>query len=152
MKKGLSKIAMALFAAGLAFNVSAADIKVAVASDATSLDPQEQLSGQTLEMSHLVFDPLMRYTQDLQFEPRLAEKYERIDDKTVRFRKFRRNFVDKIVKNAVPQLRTLPACHTSSDVFVADMNNFRFDTFFVENIHHFMQSNSSIAVRLRASV
>jgi peptide/nickel transport system substrate-binding protein len=35
MKKGLSKIAMALFAAGLAFNVSAADIKVAVASDAT---------------------------------------------------------------------------------------------------------------------
>ena len=45
MKKGLSKIAMALFAAGLAFNVSAADIKVAVASDATSLDPQEQLSG-----------------------------------------------------------------------------------------------------------
>lgn len=57
MKKGLSKIAMALFAAGLAFNVSAADIKVAVASDATSLDPQEQLSGQTLEMSHLVFDP-----------------------------------------------------------------------------------------------
>jgi hypothetical protein len=74
------------------------------------------------------------------------------DDKTVRFRKFRRNFVDKIVKNAVPQLRTLPACHTSSDVFVADMNNFRFDAFFVENIHHFMQSNGSIAVRLRAAV
>ena len=72
MKKGLSKIALALFAAGFAFNVSAVDIKVAVASDATSLDPQEQLSGQTLEMSHLVFDPLMRYTQDLQFEPRLA--------------------------------------------------------------------------------
>lgn len=85
MKNGLSKIALALLAAGLAFNVSAADIKVAVASDPTSLDPQEQLSGQTLEMSHLVFDPLIRYTQDLQFEPRLAEKYERIDDKTVRF-------------------------------------------------------------------
>lgn len=85
MKKGMSKVAMALLAAGLAFNVSAADIKVAVASDPTSLDPQEQLSGQTLEMSHLVFDPLMRWTQDLQFEPRLAEKYERIDDKTVRF-------------------------------------------------------------------
>ncbi len=27
----------------------------------------------------------MRYTQDSQFEPRLAERYERIDDKTVRF-------------------------------------------------------------------
>lgn len=85
MKKGLSKIALALVAAGFAFGVSAADIKVGVASDATSMDPQEQLSGQTLEMSHLVFDPLVRYTQDMQFEPRLAEKYERIDDKTIRF-------------------------------------------------------------------
>lgn len=85
MKKGLSKVALALLAAGLAFNVSAADIKVAVASDPTSLDPQEQLSGQTLEMSHLVFDPLIRYKQDLSFEPRLAEKYERVDDKTMRF-------------------------------------------------------------------
>ncbi|HAD42505.1 MAG TPA: nickel/dipeptide/oligopeptide ABC transporter substrate-binding protein, partial [Plesiomonas shigelloides] len=85
MKKGLSKIALALLAAGMAFNVAAADIKVAVASDPTSLDPQEQLSNQTLEMSHLVFDPLIRWNQELQFDPRLAEKYERIDDKTMRF-------------------------------------------------------------------
>lgn len=85
MKKGLSKIALALLAAGMAFNVAAADIKVAVASDPTSLDPQEQLSNQTLEMSHLVFDPLIRWNQQLQFDPRLAEKYERIDDKTMRF-------------------------------------------------------------------
>ncbi|MGL5948370.1 MAG: ABC transporter substrate-binding protein [Aeromonas sp.] len=85
MKKGLSKIALALMAAGMAFNVAAADLKVAVASDATSLDPQEVLSGQTLEMSHLAFDPLIRWTKDLQFEPRLAEKYTRIDDNTMRF-------------------------------------------------------------------
>ena len=84
MKKGLSKIAMALFAAGLAFNVSAADIKVAVASDATSLDPGAALRSDPGDVSPGV-RPLMRYTQDLQFEPRLAEKYERIDDKTVRF-------------------------------------------------------------------
>ncbi|MDA1379933.1 ABC transporter substrate-binding protein [Plesiomonas shigelloides subsp. oncorhynchi] len=84
-EKGLSKIALALLAAGMAFNVAAADIKVAVASDPTSLDPQEQLSNQTLEMSHLVFDPLIRWNQELQFDPRLAEKYERIDDKTMRF-------------------------------------------------------------------
>ena len=58
MKKGLSKIALALFAAGFAFNVSAVDIKVGVASDATSLDPQEQLSGQTLEMSRRSSSPV----------------------------------------------------------------------------------------------
>ena len=41
------QIAMALFAASFVQR-SAADIKVTVASDATSLDPQEQLPGQTL--------------------------------------------------------------------------------------------------------
>jgi len=36
-------------------------------------------------MSHMLFDPLIRFTQDLEFEPRLAEKWQRIDDKTFRF-------------------------------------------------------------------
>ena len=33
----------------------------------------------------MVFDPLVRYTQKLEFEARLAEKWERIDDETMRF-------------------------------------------------------------------
>ncbi|MCH9705452.1 MAG: hypothetical protein K0U15_04935 [Proteobacteria bacterium] len=41
--------------------------------DPVSLDPHEQLSGSTLQLPHMVFDPLVRWTQDLQFEPRLAE-------------------------------------------------------------------------------
>ncbi|MDA0150051.1 ABC transporter substrate-binding protein [Vibrio sp. LaRot3] len=60
-------------------------IKVAYDADPVSLDPHEQLSGGTLQMSHMVFDPLVRYTQSLDFESRLAESWERVDDTTFRF-------------------------------------------------------------------
>ncbi|WP_107851451.1 ABC transporter substrate-binding protein [Oceanimonas marisflavi] len=85
MKKGLNKIAAALVAAGVAFSVQAADITIAYDADPVSMDPHEQISGATLEMSHLVFDPLVRWTKDFKFEPRLAEKWERVDDTTMRF-------------------------------------------------------------------
>ncbi|MDP5292597.1 ABC transporter substrate-binding protein [Oceanimonas sp. CHS3-5] len=85
MKKGLNKIAAALVAAGFAMSVQAADITIAYDADPVSMDPHEQLSGATLEMSHLVFDPLVRWTKDFKFEPRLAEKWERVDDNTMRF-------------------------------------------------------------------
>ncbi|SEL16832.1 ABC transporter substrate-binding protein [Pacificibacter marinus] len=64
-----------------------ADISVKVAYDAdpVSLDPHEQLSGGTLQLSHMVFDPLVRWTPDFQFEPRLAESWEQIDPTTTRF-------------------------------------------------------------------
>ena len=54
-------------------------------SDPTSLDPHEQLSGATLQMSHLLFDPLIRFRQDLSIEPRLAKSFEKIDERTTRF-------------------------------------------------------------------
>ncbi|MBD1574666.1 ABC transporter substrate-binding protein [Vibrio sp. S17_S38] len=85
MKIMKTKLAIALMAAGLSFNALAADITVAYDADPVSLDPQEQLSGGTLQLSHMVFDPLVRYTQKFEFEPRLAEKWERIDDETMRF-------------------------------------------------------------------
>ena len=85
MKTMKSKLAVALMAAGLSFSAAAADITVAYDADPVSLDPHEQLSGGTLQMSHMVFDPLVRYTQKLDFEPRLAEKWERVDDTTFRF-------------------------------------------------------------------
>ncbi|BEI21722.1 ABC transporter substrate-binding protein [Vibrio fluvialis] len=85
MKTMKSKLVVALMAAGLSFAASAADITVAYDADPVSLDPHEQLSGGTLQLSHMVFDPLGRYTQDLDFEPRLAKSWERLDDKTVRF-------------------------------------------------------------------
>lgn len=85
MKKGLNKVTAALLAAGFAFSLQAADITIAYDSDPTSMDPHEQLSGQTLEMSHLLFDPLVRWTKEFDFEPRLAEKWERLDEETMRF-------------------------------------------------------------------
>jgi peptide/nickel transport system substrate-binding protein len=54
-------------------------------SDPTSLDPHEQLSGATLQMSHLLFDPLIRFRQDFSLEPRLAKSFEKIDERTTRF-------------------------------------------------------------------
>lgn len=60
-------------------------LKVAYDADPVSLDPFEQLSGGTLQLNHLAFDPLVRWTQDLQFEGRLAESWEQIDPLTMRF-------------------------------------------------------------------
>lgn len=60
-------------------------VRVAYDADPVSMDPHEQLSGGTLQMSHMVFDPLVRWTQDLQFEPRLASSWEQIDETTMRF-------------------------------------------------------------------
>ncbi len=71
--------------AAIAFGAGAASIKVAYDADPVSLDPHEQLSGGTLQLSHMAFDPLVRWTQDLQFEPRLATSWEQIDPTTTRF-------------------------------------------------------------------
>lgn len=60
-------------------------LRMAYDADPTSLDPHEQLSGATLQLSHLVFDPLVRFRQDLTLEPRLAKSWEQIDDRTMRF-------------------------------------------------------------------
>lgn len=76
-------IALSFCASQLA---GAKTLRMAYDSDPTSLDPHEQLSGATLQMSHLLFDPLIRFRQDLSIEPRLAKSYETIDERTTRFR------------------------------------------------------------------
>jgi peptide/nickel transport system substrate-binding protein len=60
-------------------------LRMAYDSDPTSLDPHQQLSVATLQMSHLLFDPLIRFRQDLSLEPRLAKSFETIDERTTRF-------------------------------------------------------------------
>ena len=85
MKFLKTKLAIALLATGLNFSVTAADITIAYDSDPVTLDPHEQLSGGVLQMSHMLFDPLVRFTKEFDFEPRLAEKWERVDDNTFRF-------------------------------------------------------------------
>ena len=85
MKTFTSKVAVAFVTASLCFSAMAKDITIAYASDPVSLDPHEQLSGDTLQLSHMSFDPLVRFTQNMDFEPRLAEKWERLNETTVRF-------------------------------------------------------------------
>ncbi len=85
MKTLKTKLTMALMAAGLSFSVSAADITVAYDADPVSLDPHEQLSGGTMQLSHMVFDPLVRFSQKMEFEPRLAESWKRVDNETMHF-------------------------------------------------------------------
>jgi peptide/nickel transport system substrate-binding protein len=63
----------------------ATTLKVGLDADPVSLDPHVQLSGGMLQYSHWVFDPLVRYAQDMSIEPRLATRWERIDDLTMRF-------------------------------------------------------------------
>jgi len=64
---------------------SATTLKLAMDADPVSLDPHVQLSGGMLQYSHMVFDPLVRWTPDGTFEPRLAEKWEVVNDTTTRF-------------------------------------------------------------------
>jgi len=85
MKTIKTKLAVALMAATLSLGATAADITVAYDADPVSLDPHEQLSGGTLQLSHMIFDPLVRYDQSLNFEARLAQSWERVNDTTVRF-------------------------------------------------------------------
>lgn len=85
MKFFKTKLTVALLAAGLSFSAAAADITVAYDADPVSFDPHEQLSGGTLQMSQMLFDPLIRFTKGFDFEPRLAKNWQRVDDTTFRF-------------------------------------------------------------------
>jgi peptide/nickel transport system substrate-binding protein len=85
MKRITTVAAAAMLALGVGLAAEAKTLRMAYDADPVSLDPHEQLSGGTLQLSHMIFDPLVRWANDLSFEPRLAEKWERIDDKTMRF-------------------------------------------------------------------
>ncbi len=83
MKKifGLSIVLM-MFFVGISH---AKTLRLGLDADPKTVDIQEQLSGGMLQFSHWVFDPLVRWTKDLKFEARLAERWERKDDLTIRF-------------------------------------------------------------------
>ena len=72
-----------LFSLGTIGNT--ATLKLALDADPVSLDPHVQLSGGMLQFSHWAFDPLVRWTQEGTFEPRLATKWERVSDLAIRF-------------------------------------------------------------------
>ena len=83
MKKALILTAALLLGVSLA--AGAKTLRLAYDADPVSLDPHEQLSGGMLQLSHMVFDPLVRWNKEMGFAPRLAESWERLDPYTVRF-------------------------------------------------------------------
>lgn len=86
MKRLVSALVLALMLAlSAAPAMAERTLRLAMDADPVSLDPHVQLSGGMMQYEHMVFDPLVRWTQDMQFEGRLAEKWERVDDKTMRF-------------------------------------------------------------------
>lgn len=70
---------------GIALPAGAKTLRVAYDADPISLDPHQQLSGGTLQLSHMVFDPLVRWRKDLSLEPRLAERWEQVAPNVIRF-------------------------------------------------------------------
>ena len=85
MKRGMMLITAGLLGLTLAVAAHARTLRMAYDADPVSMDPHEQLSGATLQLSHMVFDPLVRWNDRMQFDPRLAESWERLDPYTVRF-------------------------------------------------------------------
>jgi len=85
MKKLLLTVLGVLMAVSFTASAGAKTLKMGLDADPVSLDPQVQLSGGMLQLSHWVFDPLVRWTQEMDFEPRLATSWERLDDLTMRF-------------------------------------------------------------------
>lgn len=59
-------------------------LRVAYDTYPVSLDIHEQLSIGMLQLSHLAFDPLVRWNRDLAFEPRLATDWKRLNETTMR--------------------------------------------------------------------
>lgn len=85
MRSSINLSFVAFLVLGLIAGAEAKTLRMAYDADPTSLDPHEQLSGATLQLSHLLFDPLVRFRQDMSLEPRLAKSWEQIDDRTTRF-------------------------------------------------------------------
>ena len=68
-----------------ATTASARELRMAFNDIPATLDIHEQLSESVLQLSHISFDPLIRWTKELSFEPRLATSFERLNETTVRF-------------------------------------------------------------------
>lgn len=60
-------------------------VTISYPSDSLTLDPAEQLSGMTLQVANLLFDPLVRLDRYRTMQPRLAERWEQLNATTFRF-------------------------------------------------------------------
>ncbi len=66
MKK-FAMLLVLMLTMALTTQVQAKTLKLAMDADPVSLDPHVQLSGGMLQYSHIVFDPLVRWTKKYGF-------------------------------------------------------------------------------------
>ncbi|MDE7469580.1 MAG: ABC transporter substrate-binding protein [Desulfovibrionaceae bacterium] len=57
-------------------------LRIASPSDPESVDPYVQLSSHVLAVSHLLYDPLVRFPQDRKLQPMLATSWKQVDPTT----------------------------------------------------------------------
>ncbi|RLC15167.1 MAG: ABC transporter substrate-binding protein, partial [Deltaproteobacteria bacterium] len=69
MKKVLVSLTLVMMLVCMGTVAGAKTLKLAMDADPVSLDPHVQLSGGMLQYSHMVFDPLVRWTKEMTFEP-----------------------------------------------------------------------------------
>jgi peptide/nickel transport system substrate-binding protein len=69
MKRCLVVVLSLVLFLGIGTASNAATLKAGLDADPVSLDPHVQLSGGMLQYSHWVFDPLVRWTQDMNSNP-----------------------------------------------------------------------------------
>lgn len=81
----LSVLALAAGPAMAAGKAGGGTLKLAGPANPSSLDPHASLSAISLQYSHWVFDPLVRWTRKMTLEPRLAVKWEWRNATTLRF-------------------------------------------------------------------
>jgi len=79
--------AFVLLAAGLAASSALADdLRIAVRTEASSMDPHFSSSVVNIEMALHVFEPLIRFDGQMKLVPTLATSWKAIDDKTWEFK------------------------------------------------------------------
>lgn len=80
----LKHITATLLTGLMAFSAHASTLKIAYDSEPVTLDIHELSSTGVIQLSHTVCDPLIRWTKESQFEPRLAQSWQRINQNTMR--------------------------------------------------------------------
>src|SRR5580704_8993637 len=69
----------------VALPVEAADLRMALSSAPSAMDPQFHNLGANLNVSQNVFDTLVRMDADMRLQPALAASWKLIDDHTWEF-------------------------------------------------------------------
>jgi peptide/nickel transport system substrate-binding protein len=122
MKPGMKRLAMAAVPfAALAMPVAAQDLRIAVASEVTSIDPHFHNVGPNNALRKHIFEGLLGNDENQKLKPELAQSWRAVDDKTWEFKlrpnvKFS-NGMDFAAKDVIYTLCRIPTVENSPSSF-----------------------------------